>query len=96
LQYNGFGAVWEGATRQNFQKCAYFCEVLPEYAPGQTETRAYEPVKNDYSHPMDAVQYGCVYFREGLGQGDGQHDDWSAVGSRSETPSSVDYSGIVV
>jgi len=48
----------------------------PEYAPGQVESRQYVPLKNLYSHPMDAVEYGCVFFKCGLAGGDGQRDDW--------------------
>ena len=56
----------------------------PEYAPGQVETRQYVPLKNLYSHPMDAVQYGCVFFKSGLANGDGQREDWLAEGAAGQ------------
>jgi len=48
----------------------------PAYSPGQAEAMNYAPVKDEYSHIMDALQYVCYHVKEGLAEGDGQREDW--------------------
>ena len=56
--------------------CEIVLRAVRAQAPGQNETQRYAPLKNDYSHPMDALQYGCYFYKHGLVNGDGQSDEW--------------------
>jgi len=59
---------------QFLRKCFISGYRYPEFAPGQSIV--YNPVKDDYSHPMDALQYGCWFYKSGFVNSGGQDDAW--------------------
>lgn len=66
------------------------------FSPGQSETTKFEPIKNEASHPMDAIQYGCYAFKHGLYTSDGQDAAWgSRTSERSVDEVPIDMSGFM-